>query len=104
MKVTPVKGLALAHTLATRESIGSNVKMATAQEALIHLSIAKRSLGGPIQRPARDLSLTKLARAKALFTENSGCVARNQMIDMFVSELGLTRAGATTYYSRIRGE
>jgi hypothetical protein len=102
MPTLPIRGLALAHTLATRDS-AANVQMATRQEELIRETISKRDLGDATPKPQRDLSNSRLAQAKILFAEQ-GSKPRNQVIELFISQLGLTKAGATTYYSRLRGE
>ena len=43
---------------------------------------------------------TKMDQAKAIFAESAG-VARKDVIARFIKEVGLTKAGASTYYQKL---
>lgn len=91
-------GLALAHTFAT--TIPSVERFAE-QQAMIAHSITVRSLVAK-EQPTKTAPVTKLAQAAELYKAN-GEMTRSDLISLFVAELGLTPAGAATYYSKLRG-
>lgn len=95
-----MKGLALFHALTTQTP---SIQRAVEQQALILKSIEVRELTDKVSKQQRDTSVTKLARAKTLFKANPSAT-RTEIIAMFVEQLGLTQAGATTYYSRLKSE
>lgn len=95
-----MKGLGLIHALTTETP---SMLRAIEQQTMIRESIAIRGLSDKVDKPARDTSGTKLARAKVIFDAN-GTLSRSEMITKFISDLGLTQAGATTYYSKLRND
>lgn len=99
----PIRGLALAHALASTPDSTTNTRLAATQERLILQTIADRGLTGLVARaPSRSPTNTKLARAREIYEQYGEECDRGRIIEMFVDELGLTKAGATTYYSKLR--
>lgn len=89
--------LGLVHMLTTR---APDVEQRVKQQTLIHKSIAARklSVNAPAAQPTTQ---TKLSQAVDFARANPN-LSRKDMIQEFTQQLGLTRAGATTYYSRVR--
>ena len=93
-----MKGLAFAHAFTTQTP---SLRQVLRQQELIATTIRVRDLTDRVNQPSKSTADTKLSRAKVLYKANS-TLSRNEMIGLFVKELGLTDAGATTYYSRIK--
>ena len=99
--MTTIKGLALTHALTTETPA---ILRAIEQQQMVAESIAARGLVTSVPEKAVSTTRqTKVQLAEQMFRE-IGTSSRLDVIEAFVRELGLTKAGATTYYSRLKAK
>ena len=61
----------------------------------------QKAAQAPVSKPATGS--TKMEQCKAIFVKLTACgAARKEIIEAFVSQIGMTNAGASTYYQNIK--
>lgn len=99
MRDFQMTGLALAHAMTTPTPA---MLRAIEQQTMIQQTITVRELVDKTIVPAKPAAVAnKLTRARELYTQYPN-MPRAELITLFIKELGLTTAGATTYYSKLR--
>lgn len=78
-----------------RKCGGDVVYGGTGAAALLNI---KPSTPVPTKQPKINKYGTKLEHALALYKENSARLSRAEMINLFVNAIGMSKAGAATYY------